>query len=150
MAAVRREGTAPELALRRALAREGVRGYRLNVKSLPGAPDLAFTRWRVAVFVDGAFWHGHPKKFPEDRVKEYWRRKIARNRERDRAVNVKLRQAGWRVLRTWDFEVESSARAVVSKIRRALARARSDLGCEAPKRERIERAPRSRSDGQPT
>ncbi|MCH7626786.1 MAG: very short patch repair endonuclease, partial [Chloroflexi bacterium] len=145
MAAVRREGTAPELALRRALAQEGVRGYRLNVKSLPGAPDFAFTRWRVAVFVDGAFWHGHPKKFPRDRVTEYWRRKIARNRHRDKIANDRLRSAGWRVLRTWDFEVESNASDVVTKIRHALARARSDLGFEAPVRERVEQARRSQS-----
>src|SRR5687767_6028947 len=63
MARIRSRNTGPELALRRALHAAGVRGWRCHAKHLPGKPDLAFTRWRVAVFVDGCFWHGHPDFF---------------------------------------------------------------------------------------
>lgn len=125
MAAVRNEGTAPELILRRALSRGGFRGYRLNVKWLPGTPDVAFTRWRVAVFVDGAFWHGHPSKFPEAKVTQYWRDKIARNRTRDRRVARQLRRLGWSVVRIWDFRIDANVDAVVRRVSHALALARS-------------------------
>src|SRR5438874_13409125 len=63
MARIRSRNTTPELALRRALFAQGVRGWRCHAKRLPGKPDLAFTRWRIAVFVDGCFWHGHPDFF---------------------------------------------------------------------------------------
>ena len=125
MAAVRHEATSAEIALRRALRKEGLIGYRVNLRTLPGAPDVAFTRWRVAVFVDGAFWHGHPRKFPEDKMSEYWLRKIERNKQRDRRVSRELRAMGWRVLRFWDFEVEADPARAVKRIRNALRRAQS-------------------------
>lgn len=125
MAAVRHEATSAEIALRRALRKEGLIGYRVNLRTLPGAPDVAFTRWRVAVFVDGAFWHGHPRKFPESKMSEYWLRKIERNRRRDRRVSRELRAMGWRVLRVWDFEVEADPARAVKRIRNALRRAQS-------------------------
>ncbi|TEU00348.1 MAG: DNA mismatch endonuclease Vsr [Dehalococcoidia bacterium] len=125
MAAVRHEATSVEMALRRAVRKAGLVGYRVNLRTLPGAPDMAFTRWRVAVFVDGAFWHGHPRKFPEQKMSEYWLRKIERNRRRDRRVSRELRRMGWRVLRFWDFEVEADPRRAVRKIRGALGRAQS-------------------------
>ena len=125
MAAVRHEATTAELALRRALRKEGALGYRVNLRVLPGAPDIAFTRWRVAVFVDGAFWHGHPRKFPAEKMSEYWVKKIDRNVRRDKRVSRQLRAMGWRVLRFWDFEVEEEPGRVVGAIERALRRAQS-------------------------
>jgi DNA mismatch endonuclease (patch repair protein) len=125
MAAVRHEATSAEIALRRALRKEGLAGYRVNLRKLPGAPDVAFTRWRVVVFVDGAFWHGHPRKFPEARMSEYWRKKIERNRRRDRRVSRELRTIGWQVLRFWDFEVEENPSRAVRKIRSVLRQAQS-------------------------
>ena len=119
--AVRREGTAPELLLRRALVAHGLRGYRLNLHSLPGCPDAAFTRWKVAVFVDGMFWHGHPSKFQPGRSGEYWDRKIARNRERDNRVTQQLRDLGWLVLRFWEFDLQDNPNACVDRVRSALA-----------------------------
>jgi DNA mismatch endonuclease (patch repair protein) len=122
MAAVRQKETCAELALRAALRSAGVTGYRLNLRTFPGAPDVAFTKWKVAVFVDGAFWHGHPKKFPEERMSAYWRAKIARTRQRDLRVTDALRQNDWEVLRFWDFEVEANARDVIARIKDALRR----------------------------
>jgi len=125
MAAVRHEATSAEMALRRALRKERLLGYRVNLKTVLGAPDVAFTRWRVAVFVDGAFWHGHPRKFPETKMSDYWLKKIDRNRRRDRRVSRQLRRMGWQVLRFWDFDVERDPGRAVVRIRNALRRAGS-------------------------
>jgi DNA mismatch endonuclease (patch repair protein) len=104
MAAIRAKDTKPELAMRRKLHAAGVRGWRCHVRGIPGKPDLAFTRWKVAVFIDGAFWHGHPDHFKFGRG-GYWDAKIARTQERDRIANETLQAEGWTVLRFWDFDV---------------------------------------------
>jgi DNA mismatch endonuclease (patch repair protein) len=105
MRQVKGSNTAPELALRKALFALGARGWRCHRKELPGKPDLVFSRAKVAVFVDGGFWHGHPKKFRPGQSGVYWDRKIARNMERDKAANLALKRDGWKVLRFWDFDV---------------------------------------------
>lgn len=105
MSRVRTRDTAPELALRRALWAAGIRGWRLQAKDLPGRPDLIFRRARLAVFVDGAFWHGHPDYY-KGQSGPWWDAKITRNRERDQLVNRALSDLGWMALRFWDFEIE--------------------------------------------
>jgi len=120
MAAIRSKNTKPELAVRYALRRRGASGYRVHVAALPGRPDIAFTRWRVAIFLDGAFWHGHPAHFNSETASEYWRAKIARTQERDRLANQQLQAAGWTVLRFWDFEVKKRLDDLVRDIEAAL------------------------------
>jgi DNA mismatch endonuclease (patch repair protein) len=120
MARIRSRDTKPELLLRRALWAEGIRGWRVHERSLPGKPDLAFTRWRIAVFVDGCFWHGHPEFFTPGKSGAYWDAKIARTQERDRLANEALEVAGWRVLRFWDFEVEEHLSGCVERVEAAL------------------------------
>jgi len=105
MAAIRSKNTRPELALRAMLRAAGATGYRIHARAIPGRPDVAFTRWRVAVFVDGAFWHGHPDHFEASRATDHWRNKIARTQERDRAADAVLSSGGWAVLRFWDFDL---------------------------------------------
>jgi DNA mismatch endonuclease (patch repair protein) len=124
MARIRSKDTKPELALRRALWAAGVRGWRCHPKTVPGKPDIAFTRARVAVFVDGRFWHGHPDYFTPGKSGEYWDKKIARTQERDRLANAALRAAGWRVLRFWDFEVERELFGCVERVATEVASAR--------------------------
>lgn len=119
MARVRTRNTAPEVALRRALHAAGVRGWRLH-RPLPGKPDLVFGRARVCVFVDGAFWHGHPDYY-RGQSGEFWNEKIAGNRARDERVNRELAELGWSVVRLWDFEIETDATVCVAKVRAALA-----------------------------
>lgn len=108
MSAVKRRDTRPELLLRRELFRRGLR-YRVDTSSLVGRPDIVFPRARLAVFVDGDFWHGHgwrergftslEEQFAGHRDPKKWVAKITRNVERDLEVNDELRRQGWRVLR---------------------------------------------------
>lgn len=120
MAGVKSRDTGPELALRRALYASGVRGWRCNRRNLPGKPDLVFGPSRLAVFVDGAFWHGHPSKYWQGRSGPYWDAKIKRNQERDRRVTGELEAMGWSVLRLWDFEVEEDPAAAAFRVTDAL------------------------------
>lgn len=124
MAAIKAKDTKPELALRAALRRAGAAGYRLHNKDLPGRPDISFTRWKVAVFVDGVFWHGHPDHWnPEKAASDYWRQKIARNIQRDRQADALLAVQGWHVVRFWDLDVRDHLEECVQKIVGALQQA---------------------------
>jgi DNA mismatch endonuclease (patch repair protein) len=116
------------MALRRALFAEGVRGWRCHRRELPGKPDLAFTRWKVAVFVDGCFWHGHPDFFTPGKSGRYWDAKIARTQERDRQANRALSRDGWQVLRLWDFEVEEDLPRCVAAVQAILREAQEASG----------------------
>jgi len=101
----RARDTQPELALRRALWAAGLRGYRTHALGVPGRPDVAFTRARVAVFVHGCFWHGCPEHGTWPRSNpEYWRPKIEGNVARDRATDAALDVAGWLAIRVWEHE----------------------------------------------
>ena len=113
--------TGPELALRRALFAIGLRGYRVHRTDIPGRPDLAWIGRRVAVFVDGAFWHGHPSAFRLGKSGAFWDRKIGDNIARDRRIDEQLQASGWRVLRLWDFEVEADSLACAERVRLVLA-----------------------------
>lgn len=105
---IRSKNTKAEVVLRKALWHRGVR-YRKNYKVLSGTPDIAITKYRIAVFVDGDFWHarGHENN-PGEQIQtneSYWRKKLKRNVERDQEVNQALLEAGWLVLRYWDSDV---------------------------------------------
>ena len=119
MRAVKSRNTSPELALRRALRDRGVRGYRIDWAKAPGKPDVAFPGRKVAVFIDGGFWHGRPDRVRPGRS-EYWDTKIARNKARDARQDHELRRAGWRVLRLWDDEVLADPRAAAERVARML------------------------------
>jgi DNA mismatch endonuclease (patch repair protein) len=125
MSRIRSKDTKPELALRQALWAASVRGWRCHPRTVPGKPDPAFTRWLVAVFVDGCFWHGHPDFFTPGKSGSYWDAKIARTKERDRAANEVLAAAGWTVLRFWDFEVEQDVGRCAAEVAEALVRSRA-------------------------
>ncbi len=124
MAAIRSRGNKEtELKLASILRATRITGWRRH-QSLPGRPDFIFRRQRLAVFVDGCFWHGCPKhcRMPQGN-REYWRRKIAGNSARDHRVTRLLRSRGWRVLRIWGHALASPA-AVVSRITSNLSAAR--------------------------
>jgi DNA mismatch endonuclease (patch repair protein) len=133
MKRVKGRDTEPEVLLRKSLYSLGVRGWRCHRRDLPGKPDLSFTRGRLAVFVDGAFWHGHPSKYWRGRSGGYWDTKIERNIQRDRRANEQLIEQGWSVLRLWDFEVESNPQAAAERVISALDSARAgDVIKDAP------------------
>lgn len=104
-----RASTGPELALRRELHRRGLR-FRINHPVLPGRPDVAFTRAKVAVFVDGCFWHRCPEHGTSPRHNgDWWRDKLDRNVARDRAKDAALADLGWTVLHVWEHEAPGVA-----------------------------------------
>lgn len=120
MAQVRSAGNkSTEQALIALLKEHGIIGWRRSYP-LFGRPDFAFPKQKVAVFVDGCFWHGHPKKcrVPASN-REYWLAKINRNIARDKLVTRTLRNKGWKVVRIWEDAL--SERATIVKIRKALA-----------------------------
>lgn len=115
MSRIKGKDTGLEMRVRSALHRRGLR-FRKHVKDLPGKPDVVFRKARVAVFVDGDFWHGY--RFPswEDKVSDFWKKKINRNRERDAENHRKLRQMEWTVIRLWQHEVEADFDACIDRI----------------------------------
>jgi len=106
--------------VRHALWSSGLRGYRLHRKDVPGKPDVAFPGRRVAVFVDGAWWHGHPDKWWPGRSGDYWDRKGQGNMHRDRRVDEELDSTGWAVVGLWDFEVLADPEGCCNKVASAL------------------------------
>jgi len=117
MAANRAKNTKVELALRRELHARGIR-FRLHAREVPGRPDIVIRKYRLAVFVDGDFWHGNAwrrrglKRLEDDFNvnREFWVAKIRRNMERDQEVTQQLKASGWIVFRFW----ESSLRQDIS------------------------------------
>lgn len=99
-----RSGTGPELLLRSELFRRGLR-FRVNYRGLPGRPDIVFTRARIAVFIDGCFWHSCPihGTLPKNN-REWWQKKLDGNRERDQRKDENLRTLGWLALHYWEHD----------------------------------------------
>lgn len=131
MAKVRQKGTDAEIALRRELYRRGLR-YRVDFEVLKKprrVADIAFPGLRIAIFVDGCFWHGCPEHatWPKQNA-EFWLQKIETNRHRDVDTNERLRSIGWTVLRFWEHEPASSAADIIAKL---ITTTRSKR-CESP------------------
>lgn len=121
-----KRNTKPELLLQRALRGTGVR-YKLDVKSLPGRPDLAIPAARLAVFCDGDFWHGRSlrsrlRKLKRGHNASYWVSKIKGNVQRDRRVDRSLQEAGWTCLRLWETDVRADPQKAAAAVLRAIAR----------------------------
>ena len=119
MSAIPSKDTRPEIALRKALWHKNLR-YRTNYKKLPGKPDIVFTKNKIAIFVDGDFWHarGHLDS-PGEQIgtnKTFWRKKLTANAERDRFVNDALLEQGWLVLRFWESDVKKDLKHCVDEI----------------------------------
>ena len=118
MSRVKLKRNSSEILLAKALWHKGYR-YRLNYKKLPGSPDIAITKYHIAIFIDGEFWHG--KDFEEKKKhiknnKEFWIEKIEENIKRDEKNDILLRQMGWIPLHFWESEIKSNLNYYVSSI----------------------------------
>jgi DNA mismatch endonuclease (patch repair protein) len=125
MSRIRGKGTAIEESLRKALWREGIR-YRKNPKDIPGKPDIAIRKPKIAIFCDGEFWHG--KGFDTKITKiqnnrEFWLKKISRNIARDIETNKKLHGLGWMVLRFWESDIRKDLLGCLREVRDLIASA---------------------------
>ena len=112
MASIRGKDTKPEMLVRRWLHGRGFR-YRVNVKRLPGSPDIVLRKYRTAIFIHGCFWHGHEGcryfVLPKSNT-EFWTAKIERNRERDLERRNQLKQMGWHTIVIWECQLKPKAR----------------------------------------
>jgi DNA mismatch endonuclease, patch repair protein len=120
MSRIKSENTSPEMTLRKQLWAQGLR-YRKNLKTLPGCPDIVFQKAKVAVFVDGAFWHG--KKLSKERLKKmspYWQEKIRKNVARDKKTTRLLETLGFEVIRVTDKQLTKNLTDTLNQIKVAL------------------------------
>lgn len=110
MSNIRGKATKPELLVRLWLWSHGYR-YRLNVKSVPGSPDIVMRKYRTAIFVNGCFWHGHEEcgkySLPKTNT-DFWMAKVKRNKERDQRNYKDLHDAGWHVIIIWECQLKKS------------------------------------------
>ncbi len=120
MSQIRAKDTQPEIIFRKAISGSGIRGYRLNYR-LIGKPDIVFPKKKIAIFIDGCFWHKCPKCFPElSTRKKYWVKKIQSNMDRDKRINKELRRMGWRIIRVWEHETKNNLSNCFLKIKKVL------------------------------
>ena len=112
-----------EIALMNLLRFHRISGWRRNQNVL-GKPDFVFYKFKLAVFVDGCFWHGCPKHSTQPKTNQvFWERKLSNNRNRDKQVNRGLRKLGWRVIRIWEHDLKKCSEKCARKIQAALHRA---------------------------
>ena len=118
MAKVRSRGNrSTEQRLRIALMRARLRSWKLNAKSLPGSPDIAFPQSKTAIFIDGCFWHGCLKCYRRPQTSQsYWDAKVQRNKTRDKRNRKILKQMGWQTIRIWEHQLKADLKKCVEKI----------------------------------
>jgi DNA mismatch endonuclease (patch repair protein) len=125
MARIRSENTSPEREISRGLVALGLKLER-HPRDIPGRPDILFRSARVAVFIDGDFWHGWRFPLWKNKLSEKWALKIESNRARDQRNIRHLRQLGWKVVRIWEHQVEQDANKCIARVRRILEIARAE------------------------
>ena len=128
MQAIKSKDTTIELALRKALWSKGIR-YRKNCKTLIGKPDIAITKYNIAVFCDSEYWHGFDWENRNQKIKsnrEYWIPKIERNMARDQEVNAALEREGWTVIRFWERQIRKELDRCVDEILTAIKEKQED------------------------
>ena len=118
MSKIRSQNTKPEILFRKRLWEKGIR-YRISNKNIIGKPDITIKKYKVAIFIDGIFWHGYKWEDRKPKLKsnrEYWIPKIERNIQRDKEVNKKLSDEGWQVIRFWEHEVKDNIETCTEKV----------------------------------
>lgn len=120
MSRIRGKNTTPERIIFSALRREGI-SFSKHAKDLPGRPDVVLRQAKLAVFIDGDFWHGWRFPLWKHKLSEKWQDKIETTRKRDQKNFLKLRRLGWKVIRIWEHQIESSPESCLSRILEARA-----------------------------
>ncbi|MDP1547522.1 MAG: very short patch repair endonuclease [Anaerolineales bacterium] len=119
MSLIRAKNTKPEMTLRKALFANGLSGYRLHWKKIPGKPDISYPGIKLAIFVHGCFWHRCPNcnpPFPKSH-KRFWKQKFEKNVERDKRNSQDLEKQGWKVVTIWECEIKDDLQNCVDIIR---------------------------------
>lgn len=119
MSRVGQKDTDIEKVVRSELHKRGLR-FRKNVRKLPGSPDIVFPKNKLAVFIDGDFWHGYRLPCWEHKLAAFWKKKINDNRKRDQRNFRKLKRMGWSVIRLWQHQIEKDLPNCINKITRVL------------------------------
>lgn len=122
MSSIHAKNTKPEIALRKEMWKSGLSGYRLHWKKAAGKPDIAYPKRKLAIFVNGCYWHRCPHCNPSSPKthKKFWERKFAKNIERDQRKTNELRKAGWSVITVWECQIKEKMPLVIKKIRNVL------------------------------
>lgn len=123
--AVKSKNTAPEICLRKALRAKGLCGYRLFWNKVIGKPDIAFPSKKIAIFVNGCFWHRCPyckQKMPQSNV-EFWYEKFERNKFRDQKIQKELAELGWNVIVIWECQIKRDVERCADIIKEAYEKA---------------------------
>lgn len=118
MSKIRGKNTKPEMLFRKALWHKGVR-YRVNSKKLPGKPDVSIQKYKLAIFIDGEFWHGYnwdEKKVCIKSNRDFWIPKIERNMQRDKEINQKLSEMDYTVFRFWEKEIKNELDTYINDV----------------------------------
>lgn len=118
MSKIKGVNTKPEINFRKALWSKGFR-YRLNVKSIPGKPDIVIKKYHIVIFIDGEFWHGYNWETKKKKIKankEYWIKKIEGNINRDLKNNELLKNQGWRVFRFWEKDIRKNLNHCIDEV----------------------------------
>jgi DNA mismatch endonuclease (patch repair protein) len=118
MKKIKSKNTKPEIIFRKMLWSHGIR-YRINYNKIPGKPDIAIAKHKVAIFIDGTFWHGYNWEGKKKKIRSnssYWIAKIEKNIARDKSTNSQLNELGWIVLRFWDFEINKNLNYCIDKV----------------------------------
>ena len=123
MSANKAKHTKPELALRKALWANNLKGYRTNYKKTPGRADIAFPRYKVAIFVNGCFWHRCPScNYPLPKTNsDFWKSKFAKNVARDEKKTKELENMGWKAQTVWECQINDDINKIVTLIKKNLA-----------------------------
>lgn len=126
MSHIKRRDTKIEVVFRKAIWNRGVRGYRIDV-NLPGKPDIFFPKYKIAVFIDGCFWHKCPLCYSEPKSnKEYWIPKIDKNVERDRRNEKELKDMGIQVFRFWEHDISKNLEGTIEKFVQSFTEIKAD------------------------
>ena len=119
MSSIKGKNTKPELILRKALWKDGIKGYRIHWKKVPGKPDITFPGKKIAIFINGCFWHRCPKcnpSIPKSHT-SFWDEKFKKNKERDIRKQEALFNLGWKVLIIWECEIKKNLGSCIQRVK---------------------------------